>query len=132
MEAKKLKQEEHKDIVADPGVIADEKALILLDYRPKKKVDDTINTPDKYVSRYHYETKDLSKFLELCPHCRKPSITAFRTVVVDTAIDYLADKDGLRERKVNRRRIASLIFGLIAVTAGFYYLFFHVISGFRI
>ena len=70
-------------------------------------------------------------FLELCPHCRKPSILALRKTVVDSAIGYLNEKDELRERRANRRRILSLIIGLMGVAGGLYYVFFHLISGFR-
>jgi hypothetical protein len=88
MEAKKLNQEELTILDIEPGIASDERSLILLDSRPKKKIDETISTPQQYVSRYHYETKKLGSFLELCPHCRKPSILALRKTVVDTAIAY--------------------------------------------
>jgi hypothetical protein len=132
MEAKKIKQEETNLLDVEPGVINEERSLILLESKPQKKIDQTIRTPDHYVSRYHYDTKDLGKFLELCPHCRRPSITAFRKTVVDSAIGYLTEREDQRERRANRRRIVYLTASLIGIAAGVYYLFFHVISGFRI
>jgi uncharacterized membrane protein HdeD (DUF308 family) len=51
--------------------------------------------------------------------------------VVDTAIAYLNEKEALRERRANRRRNVFLIAGLISIAGGLYYLFFHLISGFR-
>lgn len=132
MEAKKIKQEETNLLDVEPGVIDEERSLILLESKPQKKIDQTIRTPDHYVSRYHYDTKDLGKFLELCPHCRQPSITAFRKTVVDSAIGYLTEREDQRERRANRRRIVYLTASLIGIAAGVYYLFFHVISGFRI
>ena len=89
MEAKKINQEEIAALDIEPAVIHEERSLILVENRPPKKIDETISTPQQYVSRYHYQSKDLGSFLELCPHCRKPSITSLRKTVVDTAIKYL-------------------------------------------
>jgi hypothetical protein len=132
MEAQKLNQEEMTKLDTEPGIVGEERSLILLEARPKKKIDETISTPQQYVSRYHYETKNLGSFLELCPHCRKPSILALRKTVVDTAIEYLNEKEAIRERRTSRRRIAFLIASLIGIAGGLYYVFFHLISGFRI
>ena len=132
MKAQKLNQGEMTVLDIEPGIVDEERSLILLEGRPKKKIDETISTPQQYVSRYHYETKDLGSFLELCPHCRKPSILALHKTVVDTAIEYLNEKDALRERRTNRRRIFWLIASLIGIAGGLYYVFFHLISGFRI
>ena len=132
MEAQKLNQEEMTILDTEPGIVDEERSLILLEGRPKKKIDETISTPQQYVSRYHYETKNIGSFLELCPHCRKPSILALRKTVVDTAIEYLNEKEAIRERRSSRRRIAFLIASLIGIAGGLYYVFFHLISGFRI
>ena len=132
MEAKKLNQEELTILDIEAGIASDERSLILLNSQPKKKIDETISTPQQYVSRYHYETKQLGSFLELCPHCRKPSILALRKTVVDTAIAYVNEKEAMRERRANRRRIVWLIASLIGIAGGLYYVFFHLISGFRI
>ncbi len=132
MEAKKLNREETTILDVEPGIVNEERSLILLESRPKKKIDETISTPHQYVSRYHYETKDLGSFLELCPHCRKPSMLALRKTVIDTAIEYLNEKEEIRERRAGRRRVALLIASLIGIAGGLYYLFFHLISGFRI
>jgi hypothetical protein len=132
MEAKKFNHEEITVLDLDSGVIDAERSLILLKSNHGKKIDETISTPHQYISRYHYETKDLGKFLELCPHCRKPSILAFRKTVIDTAIDYLNEKQEIREHRSNRRRIALLVTSLIGIAGGVYYLFFHMISGIRL
>ena len=85
-------------IVADnysddgPTVVVKEKSLILLEPKLKKDLDQTISTPDKYVSRYQYNTKNIDKYLALCPHCKKPSLSAFERSVVDSAVDYLNGK----------------------------------------
>ena len=132
MEAQKLNQGEMTILEVESGVVDEERSLILLEGRPKKKIDETISTPQQYVSRYHYETETLGSFLELCPHCRKPSILALRQTVVDTAIEYLNEKEAIRERRATRRRIFWLIASLIGIACGLYYVFFHLISGFRI
>jgi hypothetical protein len=132
MEAQKLNQEEMTVLDIEPGIAGEERSLILLGSRPKKKIDETISTPQQYVSRYHYETKALGNFLELCPHCRKPSILALRKTVIDTAIEYLNEKEANRDRRAARRRVVLLIASLIGIAGGLYYLFFHLISGFRL
>lgn len=132
MEAKKIDHEEITVLGLESGIIDAERSLILLKSQPAKKIDETISTPRKYLSRYHYETKDLGNFLELCPHCRKPSLLALRKTVIDTAIDYLNEKEEIRERRTNRRRIVLLIFSLMGIAGALYFLFFHLISGFRI
>ncbi len=132
MEAKKIDHEEITILDLESGVVNEERSLILLKSKPGKKIDETISSPHKYVSRYHYETKDLGRFLELCPHCRKPSILAFRKTVIDTAIDYLNEKEEIRDRRANRRRIVLMIVSLMGIAGVVYFLFFHVISGFRI
>jgi hypothetical protein len=132
MEAKKLNKEEMTILDVEPGIAEEERSLILLEGRPKKKIDETISTPQQYISRYHYETKELGNFLELCPHCRKPSILALRKTVIDTAIEYLNEKEATRERRAGRRRVVLLITSLIGIAGGLYYLFFHLISGFRL
>jgi len=131
MEAKKIDHDEITVLDLEPGIINEERSLILLKGRPAKKIDETIANARQYVSRYHYETKDLGNFLELCPHCRKPSILAFRKTVIDTAIDYLNEKEEIRERRAGQRRIILLMASLLGVAAGLYYLFFHLISGMR-
>ena len=132
MEAKRINQEEITVLDMEPGIINAERSLILLDNRPQKKIDETISTPHQYISRYHYETKNLGSFLELCPHCRRPTITSLRKTVVDTAIKYLNEKEDQREHRANRKRVAFSIAGLLGIAGAVYYLFFHLMSGFRL
>jgi len=132
MEAKRINQEEITVLDIEPAIINEERSLILLDNGPQKKIDETISTPHQYVSRYHYETKDLGSFLELCPHCRKPSITSLRKTVVDTAIKYLNEKEDQKEHRAHRKRVVFSIASLIGIAGAVYYLFFHLVSGFRL
>jgi hypothetical protein len=76
----------------DAAAKVEEKSLILLEPKAEKNVDQTINTPERYVSRYQYNTKNIDKYLQLCPHCKKPTLSAFDRSVIDSAIDYLNGK----------------------------------------
>ena len=106
--------------------------LVYLEDRRKKKIDETVDTPERYISRYHYDTKNLDKYLELCPHCRKPTLYTYRRVVVDSALDYLEEKEQQRGRHVNRSIFVGLTAGFLLISAGLYYLLFHIFSGARL
>jgi len=105
--------------------------LVLLFDRRKKKIDHTITTPDKYVSRYHYDSKSVDKYLELCPHCRKPTLNAYRRTVADGALNYLEAREDKRGRRSNLKLFAGLTTGGLAFSAGLYYVVFHMLSGVR-
>jgi hypothetical protein len=120
------------DLEIEPEVTVEEKRLVVLDHSTKKKIDETISTPDRYVSRYHYDTKTIDTTLELCPHCMKPTLSAFRRIVVDNAVDYLMEKEEERNRRYNRRRNTALVAAGISLLGGLYYWLFYVISGVRI
>ncbi len=115
-----------------PEVTSEEKNLVVLEYRPKKRIDETISKPDKYVSRYHYDSKHIDAKLELCPHCKKPTLSAFQKTVADSAMNYLLEKEEARDRRSSRRRNIGFIFGGLIFLAGIYYWVFHIISGARI
>lgn len=102
--------------------------LVYLEDRRKKKIDETIDTPDKYLSRYHYDSKNLDQYLELCPHCRKPNSYTYRKVVVESALNYLEEKEEQRGRHVKRSMLLGVTTGLLLISAGVYYLLFHVLS----
>jgi hypothetical protein len=115
-----------------PEVTSEEKNLVVLEHRPKKRIDETISTPDKYVSRYHYDTEHIDAELELCPHCKKPTFSAFQRIVADNAMNYLLEKENARDRRAGRRRGIVIILGGLSFLAGLYFWVFHVISGARI
>ena len=115
-----------------PEVMSEEKNLVVLEHRPQKRIDETISTPQNYVSRYHYATEHIDAELELCPHCKKPTFSAFQRTVADSAMNYLMEKEDARDRRSGRRRKMGLIFGGLLFMAGLYYWIFHVISGARI
>ena len=106
--------------------------LVFLVDRRKKKIDHTITTPDKYVSRYHYDSKSVDKYLELCPHCRKPTLNAYHKTVADSALNYLEASDHKRGRRSNLKLLAGLTTGGLIFSTGLYYLVFHVLSGVRL
>jgi len=131
--------EDYPVVVAEEGdqktgesMEADKNRLVFLNGTHKKKIDTTISTPDKYVSRYHYDTTHLDAYLELCPHCRLPTLSAYRRVVADGALSYLEEKEVQRNRASNRRMIAGLSAGIVVISAGLYYLLFYVLSGVRV
>jgi len=76
----------------DASVKSEEKVLILRKNRAEKNLDQTISTPERYVSWYQYNTENIDKYLQLCPHCKKPSLSAFDRSVIDNAVDYLNGK----------------------------------------
>ena len=119
------------------GVVTDKSdekddTLVYLEDRRRQKIDETVDTPERYISRYHYDTKNMARYLELCPHCRKPTLYTYRQVVVDSALDYLEGKEQQRGRHMNRSIFVGLTAGFLLVTAGLYYLLFHIFSGARL
>ncbi len=92
MEKKQHKLNESNYKENDSNVMAKEKALVMTMPLPKRNLDQTISSPDRYVSWYQYNTNNIDKYLQLCPHCKKPTLSAFHRSVIDSAIDYLNGK----------------------------------------
>ena len=97
------------------GVV--EKSLIVLPIKMKTNEDETISSQGRYVSRYHYTTRNIDKYLEFCPHCKKPTMSAFQRTVIDNAIDYLEGRRVLRHYPENRSKILKYTTGLVAAGA---------------
>ncbi len=97
------------------GVV--EKSLIVLPVKMKTNEDETISSQGRYVSRYHYTTRNIDKYLEFCPHCKKPTMSAFHRTVIDNAIDYLEGRRVLRHYPENRFKLLKYSTGLVAVGA---------------
>jgi hypothetical protein len=106
--------------------------LVYLDQWTQKRIDETIDSPQKYLSRYHWDSKNIDQFLELCPHCRKPNLATYRRVVADTALNYLEEKEFEKGRHSARRTFAGLMASAVLISAGVYYLLFHFFSGIRL
>ena len=126
MKANQKKYIEGNSSENDSAVEAEEKALILLETGAKKNLDQTISTPERYLSRYQYNTKNIDKYLQLCPHCKKPSLSAFDRSVVDSAVDYLNGKRMLKSFPRSEGKIFPNIFFLLAIGTMVYFLLNHL------
>ena len=114
MKKNQQKLDESNYSESDSTVIDREKTLILLKTETKRNLDQTINNPDRYVSWYQYNTKNIDKYLQLCPHCKKPTLTAFDRTVIDSATDYL---NGKRLFKSYKKRGGNFLPNSILVLA---------------
>src|SRR5210317_976986 len=112
---KKIIEESSPEDDTTVGVV--EKSLIVLPVKMKTNEDETISSQGSYVSRYHYTTRNIDKYLEFCPHCKKPTMSAFHRAVIDNAIDYLEGRRVLRHYPENRSRLLKYTTGLVAVGA---------------
>jgi hypothetical protein len=110
----------------DAAAKIEEKSLILLESKAKKNVDQTINTPERYVSRYQYNTKNIDKYLQLCPHCKKPTLSAFERSVIDSAIDYLNGKRTFINFPRSERKFLGGAFFMLAFCTILYFIFNHI------
>ena len=112
----------------DSTVGPEEKSLILLPVTVKKNEDQTISSQGRYVSRYHYNTRNIDQYLEFCPHCKKPTMWAFQRKVIDNAIDYLEGRRVLRQNPDDQSKLIKYSTGLVAVGAAVYFLLLPLIS----
>ncbi len=110
----------------DTTVRAEEKSLILLEPKTEKNVDQTISTPQRYVSRYQYNAKNIDKYLQLCPHCKKPTLSALERSAIDSAIDYLNGKRMFNNFPKSEKKIFPNIFFMLALGTVFYFIFNHI------
>ena len=110
----------------DATVKAEEKTLILLETRAEKNLDQTISTPERYVSWYQYNTKNIDKYLQLCPHCKKPTLSAFDRSVIDSAVDYLNGKRMFKDFTRSERKFFPNIIFLLALGTMVYFLLNHI------
>ena len=101
----------------DTTVGVEEKALIVLPVKVKTNEDETISSQGNYVSRYHYTTRNIDKYLEFCPHCKKPTMSAYHRTVIDNAIDYLEGRRVLKHYPENQSKLLKYTTGLVAVGA---------------
>ena len=106
----------------DSTVGVEEKALIVLPVKMKRNEDETISSLGSYVSRYHYTTRNIDKYLEFCPHCKKPTMSAFHRTVIDNAIDYLEGRRVLRHYPRNQSKFLKYSTGLVAAGAAVVFL----------
>ena len=110
----------------DTTVKTEEKTLILLESKPEKNVDQTINSPERYVSRYQYNAKNIDKYLQLCPHCKKPTLSAFDRSVIDSAVDYLNGRRMFNNFPRREGKFFPNIFFMLALGVIFYFIVNHI------
>ena len=110
----------------DAAVKAEEKTLILLETKAEKNLDQTISTPERYVSWYQYNSKNIDKYLQLCPHCKKPTLSAFDRSVIDSAIDYLNGKRMFKDFPRSEGKFFPNIFFMLAIGTVVYFLLNHI------
>ena len=110
----------------DSTVKAEEKAFILIKSKAKKNLDQTISTPKRYVSWYQYNTKNIDKYLQLCPRCKKPTLSAFDRSVIDSAIDYLNGKRMFKNYARGEGNFLPFIICLLALGTVIYFISKHI------
>ncbi len=110
----------------DTTVNAEEKTLILLESKTEKNIDQTINTPERYVSRYQYNVRNIDKYLQLCPHCKKPTLSAFDRSVIDSAVDYLNGRRMFNNFPRREGKFFPNIFFMLALGVIFYFIVNHI------
>ena len=110
----------------DTTVKTEEKTLILLESKTEKNIDQTISTPERYVSRFQYNVKNIDKYLQLCPHCKKPTLSAFDRSVIDGAIDYLNGKRMFNNFPKREGKFFPNIFFMLALGVMFYFIVNHI------
>jgi hypothetical protein len=131
MKEKQQKLNESNYSENDSSVMAKEKSLILVETKPKRNLDQTISTPDRYVSWYQYNTKNIDKYLQLCPHCKKPTMSAFEKSVIDSAIDYLNGKRMFNNYPRSEGSFLPIITFLLAIGTVIYFLLNHILGFIR-
>ena len=123
------KNEHHQDNSGeDNSVATQESNLVLLKQKPKKDIDETIDTPERYVSWFQSRTSNIDKYLEICPHCKKPTMFAFHRTVINGAVDYLEGKRMFASYNPDYKRSFPVISFILALGTGVYFLLNHIVS----
>ena len=122
MKEKQQRPTERNQTENDSTVMAEKKNSIPPKINAKKNLDQTISTPDRYVSWYQYKIKNLDKYIVLCPHCKKPTMSAFNRSVIDSAIDYLNGKRMFAQNSTSRANFLPSITFLIVFGTLIYFL----------
>ena len=117
---RKIEECDYSD--ADKKGIDEEKNVIVLKKDHKKNVDQSIRSSDEYTSWYHYNTKNIDKYIQLCPHCKKPTLSAFHRTVVDTATDYLNGKRLLTSSKKSQGNYLQSFMIMLAFCSVIYFI----------
>jgi hypothetical protein len=122
MKEKQQKLNEESYSENDSTATAKEKALILPMTKPKKSLDQKISNPDQYVSWYQYNIKNIDKYIQLCPHCKKPTYSAFEKSVIDSAVDYLNGKRMFKHYPASEGNFFPIITFLLGIGIAIYFI----------
>ncbi len=115
MKEKQQRPTERNQSENDSTVMVEDRVLNLSKTNTKRNIDQTIRSPDRYLSWYQYNIKNIDKYLTLCPHCKKPTLSAFNRAVIDSAIDYINGKRMFRQYSKSKRDVfAPVIFLFVA------------------
>ena len=131
MKEKQQILDEKKYFENDASGPAEKKALILPITKPKKNLDQTISNPDQYLSWYQYNMKSIDKYIQLCPHCKKPTLSAFEKSVIDGAIDYLNGKRMFQQYPTSEGNFFPVIIFLLVFGTAMYFLLNYFVTFIR-
>ena len=113
---------------SDSTVGVQENNLVLLKQKPRKNIDESINTPERYVSWFQSRTNNIDKYLEICPHCKKPTMFAFQRTVINSAVDYLEGKRMFASYNPDLKTSFPVISFILAIGTGIYFLLNHIVN----
>jgi hypothetical protein len=131
MKEKQQNLNESNNSENDSAVGAKKKSLILFESKLKRNLDQTISNPDQYLSWYQYNMKNIDKYLQLCPHCKKPTLSAFEKAVIDSAIDYLNGKRMFKQYPTNQGNFLPIITCFLTLGTAIYFLLNYIITSIR-
>ena len=127
-----MKEQQNKQYQSDSrddlSVSVQENNLVLLETKPRKDIDESINTPERYVSWYQSRANNIDKYLDICPHCKKPTMTAFHRTVINSAVDYLEGKRMFEGYFPHKKNSFPVISFFLAIGTGIYFLLNHVVN----
>ena len=123
MKKDEKRHSEEKYSEKESAVLVEEKAMVIPKSVAKRNIDQTVKTPEKYISWYQYNTNSIDKYLTLCPHCKKPTLTAFNRAVVDSAVDYINGRRMFRQYSTKSGNLLSTIPFLLVIGTIVYFLF---------
>ena len=89
-----------------------------LDLEPGAKL--TVIEPEQSANGIHSDHVD--KYLQLCPHCKKPTPSAFEKSVIDSAIFYLNGKRVFNNYQTSEGGFLPIITFLLAIGVAIYIL----------
>ena len=112
----------------DSSDVVQENNLVVLKQRPRKNIDETIHTSERYVSWFQSRTNNIDKYLEICPHCKKPTMFAFHRTVINSAVDYLEGKRMFASYNPDLKTSFPVISFILAIGTGIYFLLNHIVN----